>query len=174
VAAASADSAWMIGNDNGAPPTPWLLHWNGTAWKLAPSPISAGYDILRGIAAVSARSLWAVGGNINTGNMLSMHYNGTAWKQVPALSPTNGDLRGVASAFGGAAWAVGATGSKTLIMRWNGKAWTRVPSPSPAGSSSLIGVTAVSASSAWAVGCTAGCGATSKTLILQWNGKTWA
>ena len=42
-------------------------------------------------------------------------------------------------------------------------------SPSPA-DGYLYGVAAVSARSAWAVGCT---DYGTKTLVLRWNGKTW-
>jgi hypothetical protein len=66
------------------------------------------------------------------------------------------------------AWAVGSTGTKTLIVHWNGTAWKRVPSPTPAAGGFLGGVTATSARNAWAVGRTGG-----KTLIEHWNGVTW-
>jgi hypothetical protein len=49
-----------------------------------------------------------------------------------------------------------------------------VPSPSPAVISGLLGVAAISATNAWAVGgSTSVPSEISKTLILRWNGKTW-
>ena len=127
-------------------------HWNGTAWKLARSPISGRFAFLNGMAAASARSVWVVGSNFNTGKLLSMHWNGTAWKRVPTPNPGFGELRAVDTASGGRAWAVGVVGGKTLTLHWNGKAWKRIPSPSPAGGGSLVSAAAVSARSAWAVG----------------------
>src|SRR2546430_11599041 len=43
-------------------------------------------------------------------------------------------------------------GNKTLILHWNGTTWAHVPSPNPASFNNLTGVTATSASNAWAVG----------------------
>ena len=64
----------------------------------------------------------------------------------------------------------------SLTARWNGTRWARVPSPSPGGRnafSTLTGVSAVSASDAWAVG-SYGTGLNDATLVLRWNGTRWA
>ena len=86
------------------------------------------------------------------------------------------------------AWAVGvyedrALNRLTLIEHWNGVKWTRVPSPDPGppvgantAQNGLVGVAAVSRSSAWAVGgytTPLGCCEVNRTLILHWNGRTW-
>jgi hypothetical protein len=76
------------------------------------------------------------------------------------------------------AWAVGwsaasnLSGSKSLILHWDGKTWAQVSSPNPfcATCDSLYGVTATSASSAWAVGTLNG---GSEVVILRWNGTAW-
>jgi hypothetical protein len=86
----------------------------------------------------------------------------------------SGSLGGVAATSARDAWAVGFTGSKTLILRWNGVRWTRVPSPSPGATASLAGVAVTSARSAWAVGTSSNNDFTSsKTVILRWNGARW-
>jgi hypothetical protein len=58
-----------------------------------------------------------------------------------------------------------------------GTTWRQVPSPSPndQNGDTLHGVTAVSARSAWAVGCSFSCmtGGLGDGLILQWNGTAW-
>ena len=46
--------------------------------------------------------------------------------------------------------------------------WRQVKSPAPARGGFLVGVAAISAQNAWAVGGNAG-----KTLILHWDGTTW-
>jgi hypothetical protein len=67
------------------------------------------------------------------------------------------------------AWAVGGTNSgQSLILHWNGISWKQAPSAGAAGS--LAGVSASSATNAWAVGSGSGSG---KTLILHWNGIIW-
>jgi hypothetical protein len=49
-------------------------------------------------------------------------------------------------------WAVGGTGSGTLILHWDGAHWTRLPSPNIGASDGLNAVAASSASNIWAVG----------------------
>ena len=65
------------------------------------------------------------------------------------------------------------TAPQTLIEHWDGTAWSQVASPNPGGSANrnqLLGVAALSASNAWAVGFYY---PTPKTLIEHWNGTAW-
>jgi hypothetical protein len=147
------------------------------------APAAAGFTVsggLTGVAATSDGSAWAVGCTTNTlcaGDML-LRWNGTTWTQA---LPDLGVISGVAAAPGGSAWAVGYTGSgdsdtdtgRTLVLRWSGTAWTRVPSPSPGPEAYLLGVTATSDGSAWAVGWTGSGIGSGRTLILRWNGTAW-
>ena len=64
-------------------------------------------------------------------------------------------------------------GAGRLIVRWNGRAWKRVPSPTPGGGTNLLGVAALSARSAWAVGRTGNRDSPAKTLALRWNHPIW-
>jgi hypothetical protein len=163
-----------------------ILHWNGNAWTTVPSPDLGTAYYITGVAAVSARSAWAVGyTSIVNGTITStliLHWNGATWTRVPSPNHEVGEITGVAATPAGTAWAVGCTGgcftadghgllstSATLILRWNGTAWTRVPSPNPGPFAYLSSVTATSSSDAWAVGTAGG-----KTLILHWNGQTWS
>ena len=88
-----------------------ILRWNGTGWKQVSAPTPAGGPALLGVAAVSARSAWAVG--VIGGNpyrTLILHWNGTAWRRVPSPSPgsaSNDVLYGVAATSARNAWAVG-------------------------------------------------------------------
>src|SRR5207248_6265858 len=52
----------------------------------------------------------------------------------------------------------------TLIERWNGKSWSIVSSPNVGSSNNnyLLGITAISASNAWALG----------SLIAHWDGTS--
>jgi hypothetical protein len=185
VAAVSATSAWAVGSANPGPTTRTLiLRWNGTVWKHVPSPSpqAPNPDSLRGVAAGATGRAWAVGCTdcatpSSFNEPLIEGWNGATWAQIPSsgLGAPGGILAGVAAVSATSAWAVGATVNgvgasavyKTLIARWNGAKWTSVPSP--AGVGVLFGVTAVSASSAWAVG-NARAG---KTLIERWNGTAW-
>ena len=164
VAATSADNAWAVGSSYSGKAL--IMHWNGTTWKREPSATGG----LSAVAATSADNAWAVGS-------LILHWNGTTWKRVP--SPSVG-LSAVAATSAGDAWAAGSTystvtGSHSLIARWNGKVWKRVPSASPVSNGvGLSGVAAVSARSAWAVGCSeCGLGGFADSLIERWNGASW-
>ena len=64
---------------------------------------------------------------------------------------------------------------KPLIVHWNGTTWSQVKSPNPgAGVDNLTGVSALSRTSAWAVGTYVVKGPTFKSLTLHWNGTAWS
>ena len=71
VAAVSAGKIWAVGfqqNSGGAPQT-LIEQWNGSTWSVqsSPNPGSSG-NFLRGVAAVPASNLGAVGDYINSGS----------------------------------------------------------------------------------------------------------
>lgn len=190
VAAAASSDAWAVGiwHDAGRHEQTLIEHWNGTGWHLVTSPNPAGASAdneLDAVAVTSSTDAWAVGQFWNGANWqpLTEHWTGASWRLVTCPDPgghaVRDDLAGVAATSSSSAWAVGeySAGSteRSLILRWNGKTWTQVPSPNPGGShgSVLTAVTAVSASSIWAVGeyWTA---TLEKTLVLHWNGRSWS
>lgn len=95
------------------------------------------------------------------------------------------NLQSVQARSGSDAWAVGFyctsctqfdVSDKTLILRWDGKSWFRITSPNAGTTNELVGISADSATDAWAVGvsCTPNCGSGQVPLMLHWNGSTWA
>src|ERR1700722_17097473 len=84
-----------------------------------------------------------------------------------------GGLLGVSALSGSNAWAVGSTGTATLILHWNGTTWTRVTAPSPGHLGRLTAVSAFSPSDVWAVGSYQTSSGGNKTLIVHWNGTSW-
>jgi hypothetical protein len=150
-----------------------------SSWTTGSPPSPGTFDNqLRGVTALSACNVWAVGDYSNNGIgqrlTLAEHWNGTAWKVVHAPSPGNiNQLRAVSAFSPSNVWAVGHADGSTLILHWNGSKWARVPSPSPGTQSDLSGVVAVSATSAWAVGESSPPGSSAKTLVLRWNGRKW-
>jgi hypothetical protein len=164
-----------------------LLHWNGKTWSQVKSPDPGACNYLNGISVLSAANAWAVGQTctfvFNTCHTLILHCNDKTWSQVASPSPGAGGfdpLTGVSADSAADAWAVGyycTTSScatrNTLTLRWNGTAWSKVASPSPGSAiDKLNGVTALSATDAWAVG--ADRTPSSHTLILHWNGTVWS
>jgi hypothetical protein len=194
VSTVSPTDAWAVGyyhHIGGAYFGTLMLHWNGTAWTRVAVP-HFGQASLFAVSALSAADAWAVGQYLPKSGpyrTLVLHWNGTTWTQVPSPSPGyNFDLSAVSALSPTDAWAVGSYAIrrgvgvfKTLALHWNGTAWTQVPSPSPAGSSKyafsyLYGVSALSSSTAWAVGTyghDVGQTAVSQPLILRWNGTAW-
>jgi hypothetical protein len=188
VAAISRTDAWAVGDYSASGTTQALIeHWDGTAWQQVPSASVSFPNILTGVAAVSATDVWAVGeyfNNTDVGQTLIEHWDGAAWTVVPSPNPGgpgNGNfLSGVAATAAANVWAVGGyvTGAafahKTLILHWNGAAWQRVPSPNPSPTSNMLnGVSASSATDAWAVGRYENSTGPGHTLIEHWNGTAW-
>lgn len=162
------------------------------AWNHSPTPNpNEFYSQLRGVAAISAADVWAVGQYDSLAGTytplmraLTAHWNGSSWTMVPtpAVGPSGTTLMGVAAAGPSDVWAVGYSNTygtpQTLVQRWNGAQWSVVPSPVIAGGSSLEAVTLASADDAWAVGYRAGglpdYAATVVTLAVHWNGTAWS
>jgi hypothetical protein len=203
VAAVSARDVWAVGCSgqcNG--PDSLILHWNGKTWSKVASPDpEPGQDRLTGVSAVSADDVWAVGYDCNKANCdaegnvwstLTLHWNGTKWSTVasPDPSTSTNQLFGVTAVSADDVWAAGSAVANilgttpmtdTLILHWNGTKWSRVSSPNVTfASSTIYGIDAYSATSAWAVGNECdffACpypGTVTGTLILHWNGKTWS
>jgi hypothetical protein len=189
VSAVSATDAWTAGsyeNSSGVS-VPLILHWNGTAWTTvkSPTPSGAGVTTLAGLSAVSAADAWVVGYYETSGvfEPLTEHWNGTAWKEVTAPVPSGATYPGlsaVSAVSATNAWAVGSYQNSSgtdmpLTEHWNGTAWKTVTSPAPSGAVTTIlsGVSAVSATDAWAVGCYNTIDSTPVPLIEHWNGTAW-
>jgi hypothetical protein len=154
--------------------------WNGSQ-PVSPVTGSGTSNTLAGVAGVSACDVWAVGytqaGGKNTSRALIEHWTGGSW----AVSPTPPldvytRLADVSAVSASNVWAAGFTTDasdhvQSLILHWNGIQWTRTDNPGPA-DSALLGITALSATDAWAVGQTGG-STSAVPLTLHWDGSRW-
>jgi hypothetical protein len=186
VSARSASDVWGTGTRRSAVGTVATLsmHWNGRAWGLIPMPnAGAGKNnfLLGGVRVVGPRDVWAVG-SYNAGTevapvfrTLAVHHDGSRWSLVPTPNRSSSHLYGgVAGTSATDVWAVGRGGRGALVEHWNGRAWSLVTAPSPGTrNNELLGVAAVSPSSAFAVGVRSNVVNTALTLVLRWNGRTW-
>lgn len=154
-----------------------------------PEPGAAGRPtagFLQGVAAFSARDVWAVGsldiGQTRYSNLTSVplivHWNGSKWRQYPepTLRGSDEELNSIAGTSPDNLWAVGvrdegASPFEPLIMHWNGHAWQLQRFKAATKAGRLNAVAARSATDAWAVGQTGG--HVPGALILHWNGRTW-
>lgn len=194
VSARAADDVWAVGDyDHGDPSFAHFTlieRWNGSSWFQVPSPNPGGpthNNLLFGVATISVTNAWAVGWYSDglVRHTLILHWNGKAWRHMASPNPQGcvpGDeLISVSGTSATNAWAVGLfTGCfflapQVLIEHWNGKAWRMVRPPKINSLTDLLtGVTAISASNAWAVGTVLGGKGFDQTLVLHWNGKSWS
>src|SRR5215472_12901349 len=159
--------------------------WNGTAWKLQPTPnpthagVGTGASLF-GTSCSAANACEAVGDFFRAGGFFTFAeaWNGTAWTLQPTPNPsgtTNSGLSGVSCSAASACEAVGSYANSagngvTLAEAWNGTAWTLQPTPNPSGgtNSGLSGVSCGAASACEAVG-----NSGAVTLAEAWNGTAW-
>jgi len=180
----SPRNAWAVGYylpTGGGHNRTLIEHWNGTKWAVvaSPNPVAASDNFLKGVDAVSANDVWAVGSNGRPGNKtIIQHYNGSKWVTVNGASlPLGGDLEDVSAISKTNVVAVGfrgTTGSTGgLVERWDGGAWSNEPVPEEAtAGAALHGVSAVSASAQWAAGSGTGTSVL-QTLTLRNTGSGW-
>jgi hypothetical protein len=120
-------------------------HWNGTSWKIVPSPnpVRTG-SFLQGVACTASTSCFATGyyaqsdpdGRPRTLTLVE-RWNGTTWKIVPSPTPAadrrRNRLSAVACASSTNCLAVGsnvlAQASNSLMEHWNGTQWSIVTAP---------------------------------------------
>ncbi|MEV7095312.1 hypothetical protein AB0M80_20970 [Amycolatopsis sp. NPDC051045] len=154
-------------------------------------PVQSGPANLVAMTAPSAHDVWAAGFGIRqevvdgrpaiTFAPQVQHWNGTKWSAVPT-PPLGADVVGrfqAIAAAGGRVWAVGDAWEqrggrhRSLIEQGNGLTWSRVPADDVADADqTLFGVTAVSATDAWAVGSAAYADHTDP-VAQHWDGVRW-
>ncbi|HKP52338.1 MAG TPA: S-layer homology domain-containing protein [Chloroflexia bacterium] len=177
----------VIGSDNVYQTL--TLHWDGAAWTHIPSPnLGTWNNYLRGVTAVSANDVWAVGSYVpslsSPEQTLMLHWDGAAWSAMPGPSPGSSYniLYSVDALASNDVWAVGyyntANGADTLTLHWTGAQWNLVPSANGTGRfSRLSTVDAIAPNDVWAVGNNnpdpGGAGNVVLTLVTHWDGTQW-
>jgi hypothetical protein len=192
VAAVGASDVWAVGakhrtSQRDSPMTTLIEHWNGTVWKVVPSPNAPGRDnSLSAVAAVASNDVWAVGWSRQTRapgprHPLLLHWNGSRW------SLTTQSLRGALSAvMAVGAHDVWATGQgpfygengkvSGLSEHWDGRKWAVLPlvySSGLGGSGNFLidlgAVAAAATNDVWAVGWDL----SENSYVAHWNGHAW-
>jgi hypothetical protein len=188
----SANDAWAVGTYLHVIPghradalLSLIEHWNGKSWRLV-SSLNPGGDSpdsrtgLTGVAATSARNVWAVGAytsDIRSDAALTLveHWNGSKWARVRSASPglpnSASGLNGVA-ATSASAVAVGDTSlAGPFILQPSHGQWRQAVTPAASKKlNSLAGVAITSGTSAWAVGSYG----PRQPWIVHWNGSRWS
>src|SRR5262249_45145441 len=117
----SSTNIWAVGQSLTAKFSQ-IQHFNGSVWSVVASPHFAAGEQLNSIKAVSAHSIFAVGGSFDsTGNRTPLveHFNGTRWSIVSMPHILGGELSDIAIISPSDIWAVGGTSSGGLIMHFN-------------------------------------------------------
>jgi hypothetical protein len=191
VAAASPSDVWAVGDylpdASGANPDATLTfaeHYDGTRWKVVPTPnVGPNFGVLFDVAASQGRA-WAVGSRLDDSyddRALVESWDGSAWSvdDVPQPGSLRDMLSGVSATSPSDVWAVGtqegADGRfQGLAEHFDGTTWSAVTLPEP-GTIGIIlyGVDAVSSDDVWAVGQRVGPQGPDQPLVEHWDGRRW-
>ena len=168
VAPVSSVDVWAVGyTSNQITDSGLIEHFNGFSWSVVPTPTPGPFanSALRGISAVSANDVWAVGNVSNVG--------------IISSARSSERLLGGHSRFPSRLSHQQASQANTLIEHFNGFSWSIVASPNPSGTTSnnLELLSASSASDIWAIGDISSANSSSgefETLMEHFNGFSWS
>ena len=180
VTAVASNDVWAVGTQQPTSltdPHTLILHWNGTAWTIVPSPNDGGNTVgnhLLAAAAVASNDVWATG--FSEFGTLTEHWDGASWSIVPTPTIAGSEplfLPSVVALASNDVWTVGEffqtsrSRSRTLTEQWDGAQWNVVQSPNRGSDhNELFGLGATPSGTLWAVG-TAYQYPKQKTLILR-------
>src|SRR5579875_1412007 len=189
VKAISSSDAWAVGilsQTQVSQDYPVIVHWNGTAWRVAASPHLDG--AMLALAAASPHDIWAVGlrekGPLGRDSTLAEHWNGHTWSAVPTPTPDKyGDILSSVTAVGpDDVWAAGERDTSEfapapLAEHWNGHTWSVVSMPTKGFDGTINGITSTGPDDVWAAGSydvDSPAGTALYTLAEHWNGQAWS
>jgi hypothetical protein len=66
IAAPSSNDVWAVGPTSYSPEKqrPLVVHWNGSAWRVQPTPFSGLRATLESLSVLSPNDVWAVGNGL--------------------------------------------------------------------------------------------------------------
>lgn len=185
IAVLSPCNVWAVGSFNSSNKLEKTLieHWDGSKWKVIPSPNPSGAknSDLNSVSAASPTSIWAVGEYDSATSFqtkpLILHWDGQHWTRQNNPAPGIFDfLDAVTATSGGEAWAVGHflknKFETPLALHFAGGHWSQATLPD-FGTVHLRAVTATSAKDVWAAGGIDEPDGSVQTLILHWDGEAW-
>ncbi|CAL9653140.1 hypothetical protein SUDANB108_06708 [Streptomyces sp. enrichment culture] len=155
--------AWASGYEHaGDGLRPMLYRWDGAAWSRETSFPGAGDPGWVGEAQAVGEEVWFLRDRLGTKELLRRSAAG--WSAVPlpqALSAYQ-DF----AAVPGALWVVGEDATGPKVLHHDGSRWTAQSTPD--GVLYLMGITARTATDAWAWADTA-----DGPVVLRWDGTAW-
>jgi hypothetical protein len=180
VATISAADAWAVGAylDASFNRRTLTMRWDGTAWKIVPSPNPNDFlNALNAVSAIAPDDVWAAGYTSDgTGyKTLTLHWDGASWQRVASPNAgaqfANNELLAVAAAGTGDVWAFGYSGAsaddgQTLALHWDGASWKTVARPDEA-TGAIAAAARLPGGEVWAAG-TDNTGGAAHTLVERY------
>lgn len=83
VSAVSASDVWAVGtyDDASFNGVGLFEHWDGNAWSVVAGPGAGGAQLMTGVSALTAGSVWAGGWQFGAAELaVTEHWNGTRWR----------------------------------------------------------------------------------------------
>src|SRR5215469_420672 len=145
----------------------YVLHWNGTRWRLA--MLWRG-GMITGLTAVSANDVWVFGtsasGTHETG---TWHFNGRSWTRAAGSAAS---IYRASAVSRHDIWAIAASRRADSILQYRGRTWRPLHTGSVLAGVTLHDVLAVSDDSVWVVGDEVSAGS-ARIVLAHWNGARW-
>jgi hypothetical protein len=154
VDALTTDDVWAVGSGE-VQPGGVILHYDGAAWTVVPSPAGPGSD-LDDLDMRTGDDGWAVGHYTKGGatQPIVLHWQGGGWASTAVPDLPGAELTSVSAVAADDVWAVGSVaGTSAVVLHYDGLSWNRVDVPVGFGSG-LTSVTATPAGEVWAAGST--------------------
>jgi len=165
LAATGSNDIWAVGywlSAPGASSATLILHFNGTAWSVVPSPSQGQTSSLSSVVALTDGTVWAAGFYYDGTQARTLLLNGdvSGFAAVAGEDyPNEGNvLNGIAASGSGDIWAAGyhypsgTSDYRGLIEHYDGQQWRRVSSVQGTTYTYLAGITAQASGAGWAVG----------------------
>jgi len=153
--------------------------WNGTRWRIQPTPNPKGSPSSRlfAVACPAADACTAVG--VSNSKVLVERWGGARWRIQPVPVPSGAqfsELNAVSCTAATSCVAVGdyvnSSGlDVTLAERWNGGRWTIQPTPDPSGAQFFSALSGVFCATPGA--CEASGTSDAGPFAERWNGTSW-
>jgi hypothetical protein len=145
----------------------YVLHWNGTRWRLA---MRWRRGMITGLTAVSASDVWVFGttasGTHETG---TWHFNGRSWTRAAGSAASIYRASAVSRRD---IWAIAASPRADSILQYRGRTWRPVHTGRILAGVTLHDVLAISDDSVWVVGDEVSAGS-ARMVLAHWNGARW-
>jgi hypothetical protein len=173
--ASSASNVWAIG-DGRTNPGPYIVHWNGHAWKALNEAKLVGYSFSL-VSASSPTNVWFLG-NGPSGEVTGV-WNGHTLVTTPFVPPAGDSFVSMATTSAHSTWLAGnvteTSGAlRVIVDHWNGKKWTIVKVPQPAFHSNATAV-AAAGSKVYVLGTASSKSYASEAVyVLRYSGGHWA